>query len=114
VRTNVNFQGVNVDYDEVTLDEAEALQGEGATIVDVRNHDERLQKHIPGSVHIPLPELSQRLDELPAGRLLTVCAKGLRSAAAAQVIEATGRMDVSSIAGGTDGWVESGKPVTRG
>jgi rhodanese-related sulfurtransferase len=112
MRTTVNLQGVKVDYDEVTADEAEKLQQEGAVILDVRNPDERAQKHIKGSVHIPLPELAQRLDELPAGRLLTVCAHGARSAAAAQVIEqATGRTDVSSIAGGTEGWARSGKPI---
>ncbi|MFN2462619.1 MAG: rhodanese-like domain-containing protein [Candidatus Dormibacteria bacterium] len=108
-------QGREVEYDEVSLDAAEDLRAEGATIVDVRRPDERAVKHIPGSLHIPLDELSGRMAEVPEGRILFVCAKGVRSAVAASMAEAaTGRSDVSSIAGGTDGWEAADKPINRG
>jgi rhodanese-related sulfurtransferase len=115
VRTRAYLQGREIDYDEVSLDQAEDLRAEGATVVDVRNHDERGHKHVPGSLHIPLPELAGRLDEVPEGKILLICARGQRSAVAAELIEeGTGRTDVSSVAGGTDGWEQAGKPINRG
>jgi hydroxyacylglutathione hydrolase len=113
MRTRVLFQGQEVEYDEIDADEAERLQAEGAVILDVRNADERAAYRVAGSIHIPLPELAQRAGEVPEGRVMTVCAKGLRSAAAAAILEQSGRTDVSSIAGGTDGWVAAGKATDR-
>jgi rhodanese-related sulfurtransferase len=115
MRTHQLFQGREIEYDEVSLDQAEDLRAEGATVVDVRNHDERGHKHVPNSIHIPLPELAGRLDEVPEGKVLLICARGQRSAVAAEMIElGTGRSDVSSIAEGTDGWEAAGKPINRG
>jgi rhodanese-related sulfurtransferase len=103
-----------VECDEIDIEEAARLQAEGAVILDVRNHDERAEKYVTGSVHIPLPELEARLAEVPEGRILTVCKMGGRSAAAAELLEKLGgRTDVSSIAGGTDAWAVAGKPISR-
>jgi rhodanese-related sulfurtransferase len=113
LRAAIAFQGRRVEYDEVSADEAQALQEAGAVILDVRNHDERAEKRVRGSIHIPLPELQARVGEVPQGRVLTVCKMGARSAAAAQLLEQEGRSDVSSIAGGTDGWEAAGKPIDR-
>jgi rhodanese-related sulfurtransferase len=115
VRATALFQGEAVEYDEVSLGQADDMRAEGATVVDVRNPDERAQKRIPGSIHIPLSELPARAAEVPEGRVLMVCAKGLRSAKAASIMEhLAGRSDVSSVAGGTDGWEAAGKPIDRG
>jgi rhodanese-related sulfurtransferase len=59
----------------VTVEQARQLVQAGqAVIVDVRSAESFDQRHIPGSVNIPLPDLSARIDELPEGkRLLTVC-----------------------------------------
>ena len=109
------MQGRELEFDEVSLDQAEDLRAEGATVVDVRRPDERALKHIPRSLHIPMQELPGSIAGLPEGRLLVVCATGVRSAVAANMIEqATGRTDVSSVGGGTDGWEAAGKPVDRG
>jgi len=56
-----------VECDEIDIEEAARLQAEGAVILDVRNHDERAEKYVTGSVHIPLPELEARLAEVPEG-----------------------------------------------
>ena len=114
MRTTAVKLGREVEFDEVSLDQAEDLRAEGAVIVDVRRADERAIKHIPGSIHLPLDELPGRLQEVPEGRLLIVCATGVRSAVAAALFEQSGRSEVSSIAGGTDGWEAAGKPVNRG
>jgi hydroxyacylglutathione hydrolase len=102
-----------VECDEIDIEEASRLQAEGAVILDVRNDDERAEKYVTGSIHIPLPELAGRLGEIPGGRILTICKMGGRSAAAAELLEkAGGRTEVSSIAGGTDAWAAAGKPIS--
>ena len=115
MRTRGFIQGRELEFDEISLDQAEDLRAEGATVIDVRRLDERALKHIPRSLHIPMDEFPARIPDLPEGRLLIVCATGIRSAVAATMVEqASGRYDVSSIAGGTDGWEAAGKPVDRG
>lgn len=78
-------------------------------LIDVRTPREREQKHIPGSVAIPLNRLAENLGNLPKGRpLLVYCAGGYRSSIAASLLRNRGFADVSEIAGGIAGW-EAGK-----
>ncbi len=100
-------------YDEVDVEEASTLAAGGVPVLDVRDQHEREAYRVAGSLHIPLPELADRLAEVPEGRLLVVCAKGMRSALAAELLEGAGRAEVSSVAGGTDGWMAAGKPIER-
>ncbi len=56
-------------------------------IIDVRETVEYELFHIPGSLHIPLGELRQKLDTLPKDKtLVTVCAVGLRGYIAARLL----------------------------
>jgi len=58
------------------------------TTIDVRNSTERDEPLINGSLFIPLPELRDRLDEIPVDKPVAVhCAGGYRSAIAASIIE---------------------------
>ncbi len=59
------------------------------TIVDVRNNSEVQQKKPFGnSLSIPLPELRQRIHEIPTDKPVVVhCAGGYRSAAASSIIQ---------------------------
>ncbi|MEZ4388828.1 MAG: FAD-dependent oxidoreductase [Candidatus Krumholzibacteriia bacterium] len=57
---------------------------------------------VPGSVNIPLEELRRRLDEVPDGDLMVVCAKGPRSVEAARVLAARRGGPVRYLAGGVD------------
>ena len=114
MRTTSEFQGRVVEFDEVSVEEAEQLLRDGAVLVDVRRDDERAEKYIEGSIHIPLHELEKRMHELPPGRVITVCSVGKRSAAAAELLEkAGGRKEVSSIRGGGAAWEVAGKPTVR-
>jgi hydroxyacylglutathione hydrolase len=58
------------------------------TIIDVRNWGEINEGRLfSSSIPIPLPELRERLDEIPTGKPIVVhCAGGYRSAAAASII----------------------------
>ena len=114
MRTTSEFQGREVEFDEVTVEEAEELIRSGAVLLDVRRDDERAEKYIDGSIHIPLHELAERMHELPAGRVVTVCSVGKRSAAAAEMLEKHGgRNDVSSLRGGGTAWEVAGRPVVK-
>ena len=80
--------------------------------IDVRAPRERDQKHIVGSLGIPLNHLVEKLETLPAGRpLLIYCAGGYRSSIAASLLERNGFDRVSEIAGGIAGWEAASLPV---
>lgn len=60
-------------------------------LLDVREPAERLQDRIPDSLHIPLGQLRNRLDELPEGKKIIVyCAVGLRAHIAVRILEQNG------------------------
>ena len=61
---------------------------------------------IAGSVHIPMDQLMQRLDEVD-DRVVCVCAVGARSARVAQFLNAQGREAVN-LDGGIYAWASSG------
>lgn len=69
----------------VTQPEWAAAQPHTYMLVDVRNTDERAVFNL-GGLHIPLPELAERLEELPDDRpVLFYCATGRRSAEAVRI-----------------------------
>ncbi|WP_439882305.1 MBL fold metallo-hydrolase [Pontibacter sp. MBLB2868] len=59
------------------------------TIVDIRNKSEvKDQKLFENAINIPLPELRERADEIPADKPVVVhCAGGYRSAAGSSIVE---------------------------
>lgn len=76
-------------------------------LVDVRQPDEYLGGHIPGSVLLPLGELPARLDELPLDRdVVFYCRSGKRSMAAAVLFADHPRTggEVYNVAGGMLAW----------
>jgi hydroxyacylglutathione hydrolase len=62
---------------------------EAYTIIDVRNYGEVAQRVVfEGSLHIPLPELRERIAEIPTDKPVVVhCAAGYRSAAASSILQ---------------------------
>jgi rhodanese-related sulfurtransferase len=82
-------------------------------VLDVRAPKEWGQVRIEGSVNIPLNHLIERLDELPANRMLLVhCAGGYRSSIAAGLLQQRGRA-VTEMTGGITAWEAAGLPVTK-
>ena len=80
--------------------------------VDVRAPREREQKHIGGSVGMPLNHLVENLKDLPKDRpLLVYCAGGYRSSIAASLLKAIGFDSVCEIAGGLAAWESANLPV---
>jgi glyoxylase-like metal-dependent hydrolase (beta-lactamase superfamily II) len=80
--------------------------------VDVRAPREREQKHIDGSLGLPLNRLVEDLKTLPKNRsLLFYCAGGYRSSIAASLLQGSGFNPVSEIAGGIAAWEAAKLPV---
>ena len=60
-------------------------------VVDVRRASERALAHIEGSIHVPLHELPDRIDDLPDRLLWVHCQAGYRASIAGSVLHAAGR-----------------------
>lgn len=74
-------------------------------LLDVRQHAEYVKSHIPGATLIPLPELANRSGELPRQKpIITYCAMGGRSQAAARLLDGQGFENVYNLAGGIMAW----------
>jgi rhodanese-related sulfurtransferase len=93
----VNLAGMaaqNVLAGDVALaqwNEVASLNPSTTLLLDVRRPDERARGFIPGSTHIPLDELRQRLSELPRDReIIAYCQSGQRSYIAARVLSQHG------------------------
>lgn len=95
----------------IDVHELAARSAAGAVVVDVREPAEHAAAHVPGVILIPLGELVERTDEVPADRTIyVICASGGRSARAAKHLRSLG-IDAVNVAGGTIGWIEAGLPV---
>lgn len=74
-------------------------------LVDVRQDWEYEEFHLPGAKLIPLPELADRLNEIPSDKpTLVYCAAGMRSASAASIMSGQGIEEVYNILGGAMAW----------
>jgi glyoxylase-like metal-dependent hydrolase (beta-lactamase superfamily II)/rhodanese-related sulfurtransferase len=60
-------------------------------VLDIRMGNEWRAGHIAGAVHIPLPDLATRLDQVPRGTVWVHCASGYRAAAATSMLARAGR-----------------------
>ncbi len=99
---------------EIHVDELAPLRDGGIVLVDVRMPDEYEEAHVPGAQLIPLPELAERVGEIPdADTVYVVCRSGARSMKACELLVAGGRGAVN-VAGGTMAWIEAGHPVATG
>ncbi len=84
-----------------------------AIILDCRENYEWGMLRIPGSMHIPMAEIPDRLSELPtAGEVLVVCAHGVRSLMVAQYLQGVG-IPARSLRGGLEFWQRLGGAVER-
>ena len=74
-------------------------------LLDVRQPKEYAAGHLPGARLIPMAELSTRLPELAAAKMVIVyCGSGARSRAAAHLMLRAGFREVHSMRGGIDAW----------
>ena len=100
-------------FERVDPGEAAALRG--PRVLDVRTPAERADARIPGSLHIPLPELAGRLGEVdPRAEWTVCCGGGYRSTIACSLLEARGTARLVDVRGGMAAWLAAGLPAERG
>lgn len=75
------------------------------TLIDVRQPGEYEEGHLPGARLIPVGELPDHIGELdPEKTAIVYCAAGVRSRAAASILERSGFSKVYSMEGGIRAW----------
>jgi NADPH-dependent 2,4-dienoyl-CoA reductase/sulfur reductase-like enzyme/rhodanese-related sulfurtransferase len=99
----INLAGMiaaNVLRGDVQTAPWESLNGNGYFLLDVRQPDEFRDGHIPSASNIPLPELRQRLGELPREKQIHLyCGVGKRAYYACRVLTQNG-FRVKNLPGG--------------
>jgi hydroxyacylglutathione hydrolase len=96
----IDAYGAGLDHGTYDVVDMEALakamaDGESLYVLDVRRNDERASGGIAGSLHIPIHDLPQRVDELPTDAPVWVhCASGYRASIAASLLQRSGRTPV--------------------
>jgi rhodanese-related sulfurtransferase len=84
-------------------------------MLDVRQPEEWIEYHIPGSTLIPLDQLEARLNEIPQDQeVVVVCRSGNRSQVGRDILLKGGYEQVTSMAGGLNGWRATGYEVVSG
>ena len=108
----------------LSVSDAMALRARSdIALIDLREKSER-EKHgvIPGSLHLPYPQLPSEigsggiLHELasqPDKRIVFYCAFGERSAMAVQAAQDAGLKTACHIAGGIDAWKKANGPLVQ-
>jgi len=98
---------------EIAFEELAAVRTSGV-LVDVREPEEYVDGHVPGAVPIPMGQLATRMGEIDKSfPVFVICASGNRSSAMTDLLRGAG-FDAISVAGGTDAWIRSGRPLEEG
>lgn len=100
---------------EISVAEAASKREAGAFMLDVRQPEEWVEAHLPGSTLIPLDKLSARLSEVPRDQeIVVVCRSGNRSQQGRDILLQAGFSNVTSMAGGLREWAAAGLPTVSG
>ncbi|GAA4752702.1 MBL fold metallo-hydrolase [Modestobacter marinus] len=73
---------------------AQLAEHPDTVVLDARRDDERVSGGVRGSLHLPIHELRNRIDELPAGEVWVYCGSGYRASIAASLLARAGRRPV--------------------
>ncbi len=80
-------------------------QKKGIMLLDVRSDREYAQGHIPGAVHVPLPEIGDRVKKLKKDKELVVyCRNGNQSIWAIKRLMGMGYKNLYNLKGGFNAW----------
>lgn len=105
---------IPVTVNEIDVDALDELDPTEIQLIDVREADEYEEARVRGTVHVPLGTVPDAVDTLGRDRTVyVICASGGRSLRAAEFLVDAG-FDAVNIAGGTKGWIASGRPVDSG
>lgn len=79
--------------------------GDRLTVLDVREPNEYAFAHVEGSLHIPLRQMPERMQELDASEdIVVLCHHGMRSQQACLFLQQYGFARLYNLKGGIDAW----------
>lgn len=85
--------------------------GDAPLLIDVREAWEVDVASIPGTVHIPLGEIPERISELdPESEVIILCRSGARSGQVASFLQQKGHKAVWNLKGGILAWSDEVDP----
>lgn len=99
-----------------TLEATRLMNQSGTLVLDIRDGADFAAGHLPRARHIPMAELSKRLDEIgkfKAKPVLITCRTGARAGAAARVLRQAGFTSVFALRGGVAAWQQASLPVEK-
>lgn len=97
---------------EISVVEAHQKYQEGVFLLDVRTQEEWDQAHILNTTLIPLDELPDRINEVPADQeIIVVCHSGNRSSVGRDILLDAGFKQVTISKGGLITWNAAGYPL---
>ena len=101
-------------WDVQALDEE--LPRDDLIIIDVRTIENRRDLgYIPGSTHIYLGNLPERIGEVPRdGEIVVYCDAGFKGSIGASIFKMHGYPRVGNLLGGMTAWLNAGKRVEKG
>lgn len=102
--------------DGVDVVQAQAMNKEGALLLDVREPDEFSAGHAPNAKLIPLGQLGARLQELAEYKdkpIVVICRSGRRSGIAVGQLQAAGFTQARNVLGGIQAWEKNGLEVVK-
>lgn len=111
--TMIKTSNVQVDASTLRL----LCEQPDVVMLDVRSPGEFASVHIKGSCNLPLDFLQDRAGEVVEkvdGPIAIICAQGVRSAEAANLLAAAGAGDLRVLDGGIHAWQSDGGEVVRG
>jgi rhodanese-related sulfurtransferase len=100
-----------------TLEVTQLLnQGANTLVLDIREGAEYTSGHVPRARHIPLGELSKRVDEIVKFKdkpVIVTCKNGSRAGAATRLLRKAGFTSVYQLTGGVAAWQQASLPVEK-
>lgn len=104
-----------MSYIDLSLDDyLTQFKGMDYYLIDVREEDEYADGHLPGTVNLPLSEFEARYREIGTDKpIVLVCARGGRSAQAAEYLAYQGYQNLYNLECGTLGYIMAGHPLEK-
>ncbi len=100
----------DVEFRQVSPEEAIALVATGTPLVDVREQHEWDAGHAPSAAFVPMSRIDELVDDLPEGEFLVICHSGMRSQRVTEFLAHQAR-DAVNVAGGMVAWQAAGGAV---
>jgi rhodanese-related sulfurtransferase len=102
---------------QISTLEATRLMNKGSTLVlDVRDGADFASGHLPKARHIPMQELSKRIEEIGKYKdkpVIVTCRNGSRAGAASRFLKRAGFTAVYQLKGGLAAWQQASLPVEK-